>query len=70
VEGMTKWLVCLLVFILLFVFVFFKSNALEVHHEEDGKGGYYTTEYTLHWDRFFNYIKNIPNAVRGGTSKK
>lgn len=65
-----KWFVCLLILILLFVFVFFKSNTLEVHHKKEGSGEYYAKEYTLHWDRFFNYIKNIPNSVRGDTPNK
>ena len=55
----------------LFLFIFFKSNTWEVHHtvekkyEMEGDGiDYNVTKHSIHWDRFFDYIINIPKEIQ------
>ena len=52
----------------LFLVVFFKSNALEVNQEVENLDiiKYGVTKYDIHWDRFFDYLKNIPGIIKQG----
>jgi len=46
----------------LFLIVLFRSNTFEtaVSHEDRGGVEYVVTKQSVHWDRFFQYIKDIP----------
>ncbi len=50
-----------------FVFVFFKSDTLETTHTTTGDEAnieYARTNYKLHWERFFDYIKDLPRELQ------
>lgn len=60
----------ILIIIALFIFIFIRSNTLEIKvvtkstirdgvHVSDAT----SREYSLHWDRFFGYIRNIPQKL-------
>ncbi len=60
----------ILVIIALFVFIFIRSKTLEVRDvvtENEQKGveisESHQREYSLHWDRFFRYLKEIPEKI-------
>ena len=57
----------LLIFMMIFLaaFIFFRSDTLEVSTEKEYKGDveYFITRYSMHWDRFFEYLKNIPQKL-------
>lgn len=53
-----------------FIYVFIRSGTLEVRvvTTPQLQGGVqisetYSREYTLHWDRFLSYLKNIPRRL-------
>jgi len=60
-----KILVFLVIVIFLFVFIFIKSNTLENQVEREHRRGieYMVTKQSIHWNRFFNYIKYIPTKI-------
>lgn len=60
-----KKILFLVIFFLLFLFIFFKSNTWETYRmRETRRGiGYVVIKHRLHWDRFYNYIKNIPKRI-------
>jgi len=54
----------------LLLFVFLESNTWEVHHSVEDRyliGSqsvqYNVTKHSIHWDRFFDYIINIPKEI-------
>ncbi len=60
----------ILLLLVTFIFVFVDSGTLEVRMVTTPRiqGGVqiaedHHREYTLHWDRFFNYLKNIPHRL-------
>jgi len=55
----------LVVVLFLFLFVFFKSNTWQTYKTIETKRGLEVMSYThrLHWDRFLDYIKNIPREI-------
>lgn len=67
-----KILFYLSIAIFLFLFVFFKSNTWQITQKVEQTEGYeyYVTEHSIHWERFFNYIKNIPREIRKTTPFK
>ena len=56
----------ILVIVAVFSFIVFKSGTWEVRRTTAVRDGveYYTTEHVIHWDRFVNYVKNIPQQVK------
>ena len=58
----------ILLIISFFAFVFFKSDTLETIYttatnEVDVE--YVSTRYKLRWDRFFDYLQNLPHEFKG-----
>ena len=53
------------VFLFLFLFIFFNSNTLErqVFTEKRGDDEYFVTKTSIHWERFSNYLRNIPRKI-------
>lgn len=49
----------------LFMFIFFDSNTWESYKEKETKMGveYVSVKHKLRWDRFFGYIRNIPDKI-------
>ncbi|MFH1038613.1 MAG: hypothetical protein V1789_08115 [PVC group bacterium] len=65
---MKKWII--LIIIALFVFIFIKSRTLEIRDVMTGNvqknirvSETHKQEYSLHWDRFIRYIKEIPQKL-------
>ena len=55
----------LIIIFFLFLFVFFKSNAWEVHYTMKGGGiDFNTMKHSIHWDRFFDYIISISKEIK------
>ena len=56
-----------LIILFAFMFIFIKSNTMEMTQEdvqqEGGVLSYTKTRYTLRWERFVNYTKDIPRQV-------
>ena len=51
-----------------FVFVFFKSDTMEVTYTKTTNEANIenaNTHYSLHWDRFFDYLKKLPREFEG-----
>ena len=52
----------------LFVLVFFKSDTLEVKYTtttDETNIEYANTHYRLHWERFFDYLQDLPREFEG-----
>lgn len=51
--------------IILFAFIFFKSDTWETYkvNETENKIEYVSVRHRLRWDRFFSYVKEIPQKV-------
>ena len=49
----------------LFMLVFLKSGTWETYKERERKMGveYTVIKHRLHWDRFFDYIKDAPRMI-------
>lgn len=49
----------------LFLAILFKSNTFETRVTKENRGGveYVVTKHSVHWDRFSQYIKDIPAKV-------
>ena len=67
---MSKFVFWIIVFFL-FLFIFFKSNTWEVTNTveerfimEGHSIEYNVAKHSLHWDRFLDYIKNIPSEIK------
>ena len=64
---MGRWFFILLI-LSFFVFVFFKSNTLELTYTkttDEVDVEYARTNTKLHWDRFFDYLQNLPREFEG-----
>jgi len=63
---MRRFLFYSIIAILLFLFVFFKSDTWKTYQKMEVRGGleYYVTEHDINWDRFFEYMKDIPKNNR------
>ncbi len=51
-----------------FVFVFFKSDTLEVTYtttRDEVNIEYVRAKYRLHWERFFDYLQDLPREFEG-----
>jgi len=46
----------------IFLAVLFKSNTFETRVTKESRGGveYVVTKQSVHWDRFYQYVKDIP----------
>ena len=60
----------ILIIIALFIFIFIQSKTLEIRKSTDNKStaGVHISDtqswaFSLHWDRFFQYVKDIPGKV-------
>ncbi|MDP8213670.1 MAG: hypothetical protein RAO92_08680 [Candidatus Euphemobacter frigidus] len=62
----------LIIFIIiaLFVFIFIQSKTLEIREVQKDKTEHgvrisetHSREYSLHWDRFARYVKEIPRKL-------
>lgn len=59
-------LVFLTVISFLFLLIFIISDTWETHRVVEERHGikYNVTKHSIRWDRFFNYIKNIPKEIQ------
>jgi len=60
-----KKIILLIIVLSLFMFIFIKSNTWQIRSIKESKAGveYKRTKHSLHWDRFFNYIKRLPKKI-------
>jgi hypothetical protein len=60
-----KTLVVTIIIVILFLIVFIESNTWEVKVVTEERGGneYFIQKHTLNWDRFINYLKEIPSNI-------
>ena len=60
-----KKLVFLIIIVFLFIVIFIKSNTWEISVETENRedNEYLVTKHSIHWDRFFNYVKDIPIKI-------
>ena len=60
-----KKIVFLIIIVFLFIVIFIKSNTWEISVETENREGmeYLVTKHSIHWDRFFNYVKDIPRKI-------
>jgi len=63
---MVKFLFWFFVLLGLFVFVAAKSGTWEtqVVEESNGTATYLVTKHSVHWDRFFNYLQDVPQKIK------
>jgi len=75
-RGIMKKLIVIGTLVLLFFIVLIKSETIQTNTMTRMENGveYTKTEQTINWDRFLNYIKNIPDEFlyyyRQYTNKK
>ena len=69
---MRRFLFYLIIAVLFFLFIFFKSNTWKTYQEIEVRGGfeYYVTKHDINWNRFFNYMINIPKDIRENLIRK